>query len=232
MGQFQPPIGTQSTGEPADSPVHWLNRPKAATALDLVCLGWSAPPSAVTQFDPARAVVVIANPTHTEWVDDIIKIANNYDNCQITAWSLGVVTASRLLGDISNGYWVALNGVVDPFNGCLSRTTSEAMATNLSPAALTTFQMGMCGSKSALRTWQALPGHPDLTTAQAALAWWINLADQPTQVPIDRWNQAIIGTHDRIMSPKAQLTQWQAHPNTRIETRPAAHWMPDYLLNK
>lgn len=210
------------------SPVRWLNRPADATCLDIVCLGWSAPPTAVRQYDPSHAVVAIANPTHTDWVNDLITTANAYDNCRITAWSLGVVTATRLLGDISNAVWVAVNGVRDPFIGCLDRATSEAMASQLTQAALTAFQMGMCGSKAALRTWQQLDGHPSICEAQAALAWWIDLADQPNPVPNDRWQQVIIGTHDRIMPPDAQRKQWAGHPG--LTTVNAPHWMPAYLL--
>lgn len=214
------------------SPVHWLNRPADATTLEIVCLGWSAPPRAVRQFHPDHAVVTIANPTHQDWVDDIINTANSYDNCRIAAWSLGVVTASRLLGDITHATWVAMNGVHEPFDGCIDRTTSERMAHDLTQAALTTFQMGMCGSKQALRAWQALDDHPSLAQAQAAMAWWIALADQPAHVPLARWNRVIIGSHDRIMPPNSQLAQWAEHPELTPLLVTAPHWIPAYLLGE
>lgn len=221
---------TGKPGEEAPSPVHWLHQPEGANHLDIVCLGWSAPPTAVCQFDQAHAVVTVTNPTHQDWVDDLISTANSYDNCRITAWSLGVVTASRLLGDITNAAWVAVNGVHAPFDGCIDRTISERMASDLTPAALTAFQMGMCGSKTVLQQWQGLDGHPSLVHAQAAMAWWIELADQPAQVPLTRWDHAIIGSHDRIMSPDCQLAQWAAHPDLTPITVTAPHWMPSYLL--
>lgn len=211
-------------------PVYWVNQPADGQFLEIVCLGWSAPPAAITQYDPAHTVVAIANPTHTYWVDDIINIANSYDNCRVTAWSLGVVTASRLLGDISNAKWWAVNGVEEPFTTCLDRQTSEVMATQLTSNALTAFQMGMCGSKGALRSWQALTGHPSLAHAQAALAWWIDLVDQPASLPANRWNHITIGTHDRIMSPDAQRAQWATCTLLAPDERPAPHWIPDTLV--
>lgn len=227
------PTPESQPAEPSDhqpSPVYWLHQPSKATHLDIVCLGWSAPASAIGQYHPSHAVVAIANPTDTGWVDDLITTANCYDNCRITAWSLGVVTASRLLGDITHAQWEAINGVMAPFDGGLDRATSEAMATALTPAALTAFQMGMCGSKSALRAWQALDGHPTRPHAQAALAWWIALADQPATVPVTRWHRVIVGTHDRIMPPTSQLAQWAVHPTLTPTTVTAPHWIPTYLL--
>lgn len=219
-------------GEKAASPtapVYWINQPPAATTLDIVCLGWSAPPSAVTQFDSSHAVAVIANPSHSRWVSTLTARANTYENCRITAWSLGVVTASRLLGNITHATWIAVNGVLHPFDGCLDRNTSEAMAAALTPAALASFQMGMCGTKSALHRWLALPGHPSLPEAQSALAWWIDLADQGVHVPADQWDRAVISTHDRIMRPHAQHQQWADHVAS-IDRPVAAHWIPDYLI--
>lgn len=226
---MQSPEAVETFGD-VPSPVQWVHRPAGATSLDIVCLGWSAPPSAVRQFQPDHAVVTIANPTNQDWVDDIIKLAFDYDNCRLTAWSLGVLTASRLLGDITHATWVAINGVHAPFDGCIDRATSERMAHDLSGPVLTTFQMGMCGSKQALGLWQGLNGHPSRAHAQAAMAWWIALADQPANVPLTRWSHVIIGSHDRIMAPENQLAQWAAHPKLTPVTITAPHWIPSQLL--
>ena len=222
---------SMSTVPTSHDPLSWVHQPPGATALDIVCLGWSAPPSAVSLWDPTHAVIAVSNPVNEDWVIPLTTIANTYDNCRITAWSLGVLSASRLLGDITHAQFLAVNGVLDPFPDCLDPQASTAMATRLSPAMLTTFQMGMCGRRAALTRWQALSNHPNLAHAQAALRWWIDLASAPIQVPADQWCTAVISGHDRIMRPQAQADQWGRN-NTPIHQVPAgAHWLPEFLVS-
>lgn len=211
------------------SPVVWQQNPPGAHTLDIVCLGFSAPVSCVHDWDPSHALAVIANPTTGAWAKSLTQIANTYDNCRIYAWSLGVITASRLLGDISNADIMVTNGVIHPFEGCLDRTQAESMATDLTPAQLRTFQMGMCGSKTALGNWLALDGHPNRDHAQAALAFWINLCTQPVQIRPEQVKEVVVGTHDRIMNPDAQIAQWATFGVHDVHTLTKAHWIPERL---
>ncbi|WP_336249901.1 pimeloyl-ACP methyl esterase BioG family protein [Stomatohabitans albus] len=210
--------------------MHWVHRPPQASTLDIVCLGWSAPASAIQRVNEDHAVVAISNPVNDLWLNTLITDAKDYDNCRITAWSLGVVTASRLLGDISNAQFEAINGVPFPFEGCLDRTTTVAMANALTPDALHAFQMGMCGSRRALQRWRALDGHPDLIRLQQSLAWWIAIEREPPMVRASRWSSACVSSHDRICDPQGQIAQWQRLGLAEPTIVTGAHWLPDALL--
>lgn len=229
----QRPIASQAyqVGVPAPETdtLTWLQRPTQASTLHIVAMGWSAPPAAVGQWPKDAAVVTIANPVSDDWVTPTVTAAKDYDNCVISMWSLGFVAATRRLGDISNSLWWGMNGVIDPFTGALDRTQSEAMAAALTPARLTAFQRGLCGSKARLHQWLALPGHPSLDRAQASLAYLVSLADESSMVAPTALQRVVISAHDRIMNTEAMTQTWQTVNPQVVQHISEHHWVPDFL---
>lgn len=152
-----------------------------------------------------------------------------YRTIHVVGWSMGVWAASLLMQQqrwTQAGKRIAINGTPYPMDDrrgipeAIFRGTLEG----LTDASLHKFLRRMCADSQAFRRFlEVTPRRPleELREELATILQAISRSGYPESLPA--WDEAIVGTSDRIIPPANQLCAWQGL-GVAVRTTDDAHY--------
>ncbi|PUV21513.1 DUF452 family protein [Sphingobacterium athyrii] len=185
--------------------------------LILFFAGWGMDEQPFLSNGRSDRDLIIAYDYHSLALDE--SLLRGYEEIQVFAWSMGVWAAAQVLPGLkSRNYPVrtctAINGTAFPIDdekGIPNQVFKGTLAT-LSERTLDKFRLRMCGSKELLQQFLANTPKRDIESLRKEL---IAIGEQVAAYSgtAFQWDQAYIGTEDRIFSPENQRRAWNHTPH-------------------
>lgn len=150
-----------------------------------------------------------------------LSLFEAYKTIRVTAWSMGVWAAGKVLAESSLPIReaIAINGTshpVDKERG-ITPETFEGTLNGLSDKNLIRFIRRMCGSETAREAFETNKPSRSIESLRNELAVigkkYLEAPDCNTLV----WHKAIIGNQDLIFPAASQRKAWEHHITTEIE---------------
>ncbi len=164
-------------------------------------------------------------------IEPLKEIISHYKSVTVLAWSMGVWAAGEAIEAIGSGSIdsaIAINGTAEPISDKwgISPDIFEGTINNL-PAGLSRFNLRMCGSKTALDSYNQ--SHPSRDTEQIKQEL-ISIGQNAKRVDSIEWSRAIIASKDMITPTANQLRFWEEYklevnPNLKITKIEGAHFI-------
>ena len=152
-----------------------------------------------------------------------------YKEIHLVGWSMGVWAASQVLQNTSLPITrsKAINGTpfpIDEKRGIAPAVFAGTLK-GLNETTLQKFRLRMCGSASAYKTFEQIAPQRSVEELKEELA---AIGQQCKDLPVSSfsWQEAIIGSTDRIFLPENQARAWQGTA-TVIKCTEAAHYSAD-----
>ena len=191
--------------------------------LTLFFAGWGVNERILENFPLANNDVLLCYDYRDAEFD--YRLLQPYKNIRLTAWSLGVWMAARVLhqADVCFSAKIAFNGTMHPIDDAkgIAQAVYQGTHDNLTESSLVKFNKRMCGSNDFFKEFQ----EKNLQRSVEALKEELNsikmMYEQAPEVDFE-WTKAIVGTNDRIFLPENQLLSWEN--KTMIETKDVFHY--------
>ena len=192
--------------------------------LLLFFAGWASDPTPFREYCPAGRDYIICYDYRTLENDFLPK--DVYREVDIVGWSMGVWAASHIAPTlpIPIGRSIALNGTPFPIDAerGIPPTIWQGTLDHLSPLSLHKFTRRMCADTEAFhRFLRVTPRRPVDELAEEMRA--ITRMQSTLPAPTFRWQEAVVGSKDRIIPPDNQTHAWQMS-DTPIRTLDIAHY--------
>lgn len=178
--------------------------------LLLFFAGWGADETPFKTCHPAGSDFMICYDYRT--LDFDTSALNEYKAINVIGWSMGVWAASQVLPHLSSpiANSIAINGTpypIDEHRG-IPPAIFRGTLDGLTGASLHKFLRRMCADGTAFKNFlQVTPRRP-LEELREELAK-IEERHQALPPSTFRWQQAVIGSNDRIIAPANQLQAWK-----------------------
>lgn len=192
--------------------------------LLLFFAGWGADETPFKAYRPAGSDLMISYDYRTLDFDQ--SGLNEYQEINVISWSMGVWVASQILPHLSLpiASSTAINGTpypIDEYRG-IPPAIFRGTLDGLTGTSLHKFLRRMCADGAAFKAFlQATPRRP-LEELREELAK-IEEMYQALPPSTFHWQQAVIGSNDRIIPPANQLQAWK-ETDTAIRQTEDAHY--------
>ena len=192
--------------------------------LLLFFAGWASDTTPFRDYRPARRDYIICYDYRT--LENDILPKNTYKEVDIVGWSMGVWAASHVAPalQIPIRQSIALNGTPFPIDAerGIPPTIWQGTLDNLSPLSLHKFTQRMCADTEAFhRFLRVTPHRPIDELAEEMRA--VGRMQHTLPAPAFRWQEAVIGSRDRIIPPDNQTRAWQVS-GVPVRTLDIAHY--------
>lgn len=215
-----------------DNPILTDHTSPSNKKLLLFFSGWGMDEQPFLAYDRSDRDLIIAYDYHSLTMDE--SLLRGYKEIEVFAWSMGVWAAAQVLPALkSRNYPIrtctAINGTAFPIDdekGIPSKVFKGTLAT-LSERTLDKFRLRMCGSRELLKQFLAKAPKRDIESLRKEL---VAIEEQVTAY-LDtafQWDQAYIGTEDRIFTPGNQQRAWNHTPQRFFD---AGHY-PEKLVQE
>lgn len=138
------------------------------------------------------------------------SLLNGYRHIRLTAWSMGVWAAAKVLGntDTNIEYALAVNGTHTPVNDTtgIPHSVFHATLDTLSEQSLAKFNRRMCGNKDTLDFYNRNASKRSIESLRNELKAIGEACSSET--PVLKWNKVIAGERDLIFPYKNQIAAW------------------------
>ena len=209
------------------------------TRLIVYCAGWGTDDAVIQHLQiPANTDVLVC----WDYRDLSLDFAfQDYTECHLVAWSMGVWAAEQALADWPFQSACAINGTPYPKHAQwgIDPEVFDATLAGLDATGRRKFERRMCSNAVQLQAYQALPARPlgeiraelqaiDASIGEECSRANMALVDQAanTSRPRIMWTQAIISENDRIIPTAHQLAYWQLY-EVPIKLVAGAHYLWD-----
>lgn len=195
--------------------------------LLLFFAGWGADETPFKNYQPDDSDFMICYDYRTLAFDT--TLLSTYQEIHLVGWSMGVWAATQLLGTWGKGSYlppiktsVAINGTPYPIDEQRGIPPSiyEGTLSGLTDASLHKFLRRMCADKEAFRDFLAVTPRRPLAELREELIL-IRELYQSQPAPAFHWQEAVIGSNDRIIPPENQRQAWQ---NIEVHQTEDAHY--------
>ena len=214
----------------------WINRAGSAGLL-VFFNGWGMDARPFSQLDSTGLDVLMCyDYSGMKMPVEIDKLAGQYSNCYLTAWSLGVWAAANALSGKRELFSsaVAINGTlrpVDAENG-IAPEIFQGTIDAWNAVSRRKFYRRMCVKPEITAAFCALEPERDADSQQQELIAIQQAALSETALPCGSlFDRAVIGVEDRIFPAAAQENFWKsANVPSRITAAPhypfagVRHW--------
>ena len=189
-----------------------------ASRLLLFFNGWGMD-SERLKFWAFRSCDVLAVSDYAR-VDPLPEMCRAYESCAVVAWSLGVWSAasSGVCTSLPPGPRIAVNGTLDPVSatgGIPPEVFDGTLKNWLLPGVRGKFFRRISGKTCVFSRRSPESQREELAALKQRIA--------ARSVPPNFFRTVFIGRRDRIFSPEAQRTFWQAFPEAEIIERDWLH---------
>ena len=176
--------------------------------------GWAADETPFATYRPAHCDLMICyDYRDLEWD---ASLTENYQEVHVVGWSMGVWAAAHLpqLMQLPLGKRVAINGSpypVDDTRG-IPRAIFQGTIDNLNGPSLHKFLRRMCDDTAAFRGFLAVtPRRPleEIGEELVSVQLQVQTQQRKGEAPLPIWQEAIVGSNDRIIPPENQLNAWK-----------------------
>ena len=178
--------------------------------LLLFFAGWASDPTPFRHYRPAERDYLICYDYRT--LDNDFLPKDTYREVDIVGWSMGVWAASQVapLLNIPIGRSIALNGTPFPIDAeqGIPPATWQGTLDNLSPLSLHKFTRRMCADTEAFHRFLRVTPHRPVDELAEEMRAITRLQDT-LATPAFRWQEAVVGSRDRIIPPANQIRAWQ-----------------------
>ena len=209
------------------------------TRLIVYCAGWGTDDAVIQHLQiPANTDVLVC----WDYRDLSLDFAfQDYTECHLVAWSMGVWAAEQALADWTFQSACAINGTPYPKHAQwgIDPEVFDATLAGLDATGRRKFERRMCSNAVQLQAYQALPARPlgeiraELQAIDASIGEECSRASMAlvdlaanTSRPRIMWTQAIISENDRIIPTAHQLAYWQLY-EVPIKLVAGAHYLWD-----
>lgn len=194
--------------------------------LILFFAGWGADETLFKAYRPQHCDLMLCYDYRT--LDFDRSVLDSYKEVYVIGWSMGVWAASEILPDLHLPIIgsTAINGTPFPIDEqrgippAIFRGTWEG----LTGASLHKFLRRMCADSTAFKAFlQVTPRRPldELKDElEAIMKYEADKCEAPSE-PAFRWQNAIVGSADRIIPPANQVRAWQSSGTPVVETTDA-----------
>lgn len=186
--------------------------------------GWASDPTPFQNYRPTDRDYVICYDYRTLESDFIQP--DVYREVDIVAWSMGVWAASHIVPRlrIAIGRNIAINGTPHPIDAAwgIPPAIWQGTLEHLSPLSLHKFTRRMCADTEAFHRFLRVTPHRPVEELAEEMRAITHLHDV-LPAPTFAWQQAIVGSNDRIIPPDNQTRAWQ-ELNTPVTTTEIAHY--------
>ena len=178
--------------------------------LLLFFAGWASDPTPFRHYHPKDRDFIICYDYRT--LEHDFLASSVYHEVDVVGWSMGVWAASHIVPQlgVSINHSIALNGTPFPIDAELGIHPDIWQGTldNLSPASLHKFCRRMCIDSNAFHQFLRItPRRPVDELAEEMRA--ITRLQDTLATPTFRWQEAVVGSRDRIIPPANQIRAWQ-----------------------
>ncbi len=199
--------------------------------LLLFFAGWGADETPFKHYCPAESDFMICYDYRTLYFD--VSDLNKYKEINVVGWSMGVWVASHLLPQFSLSIagTIAINGTPYPIDAhrgippAIFRGTLDG----LTGASLHKFLRRMCADGAAFKAFLDVTPRRPIEELREELAK-IEQHYQTLSPAAFHWQQAVIGSNDRIIPPANQLQAWE-ETGTAIRQTEDAHYSGELFLH-
>lgn len=149
-----------------------------------------------------------------------------YERITLVAWSMGVWAASQVIpgSGLRMMQSIAINGTIYPIDDLRGIPTQVFQGTllGLTDVTLQKFYRRMCSDKEALQLFLLIAPKRPVEELREELA---AIGEQSLACPAStfHWQQALLGSHDRIFPPANQYAAWEA-TDTLVVMGSEAHY--------
>ncbi|MDD5597119.1 MAG: DUF452 family protein [Victivallaceae bacterium] len=183
----------------------WINRQSSAELL-LFFNGWGMDEKPFRHLDGCPGLDVLMLYDYTEL--EKVEIPAVYESVHLTAWSLGVFAAAKVLQDVELSGSVAVNGTLRPVDEGegIAPAVFQASIDSWSEAAAMKFNRRMC-----LEHHDFFKNSPPGRSVKSQKNELIALREQILNGPVPEniFQEAVISLNDRIFTRHAQETHWR-----------------------
>lgn len=152
-----------------------------------------------------------------------------YQEIHVVGWSMGVWAATQLIQQkrwTQGGRRIAINGTPYPMDDLrgIPETIFRGTLEGLTDVSLHKFLRRMCADSTAFRQFlEVTPRRPleELREELSTILTTIEAEGYPSEVPA--WDEAVVGSADRIIPPANQLAAWQSL-HIPVRTTEDAHY--------
>lgn len=204
--------------------------------LVLFFAGWGMDERPFSGYARPNQDLIIAYDYTSLQIDE--SLLHGYQEIQVLAWSMGVWAASQLLPELRKRNYpisicTAINGTpfpIDDRKGIPIQLFTRTLNT-LTDRTLDKFRLRMCGSRKILQHFLAKAPQRNIENVRKELS---AIEEQVNNLPDTayQWDQAYIGTEDRIFSIENQQRAWARIPYQLIDTGHYPEELFKQLLNK
>lgn len=192
--------------------------------LLLFFAGWGADETPFKDYRPAESDFMLCYDYRT--LDFDATGLDAYREINVIGWSMGVWAASRVMPQLALpvASSIAINGTPYPSDEHLGIPPAIFRGTldGLTGASLHKFLRRMCADGTAFKAFlQVTPRRP-LEELKEELAE----IERMGPAPMFHWQQAVVGSADRIIPPANQLQAWQKR-NTPVRQTEDAHYQEE-----
>lgn len=175
--------------------------------------GWAADETPFVQYRPANCDFMICYDYRDLTWD--ATLTAGYQEVHIVGWSMGVWAATHLpqLMELPLGRRVAINGSpypVDDSRG-IPQAIFQGTIDNLNGPSLHKFLRRMCADTPSFRGFLAVtPRRPleEIGEELVCVQLQVKTQQRKDEEPLPLWQEAIVGSNDRIIPPDNQLNAW------------------------
>lgn len=204
----------------------FLRHRPGSTGLLLFFSGWGSEPCMFSHdFDTDSGQDILMLWDYRDMVLDP-DLLRGYCRISLLAWSMGVWTAGKVLGEAGmvNGPRLAVNGTPFPIDDGRGIPTAIFNGTlnGLSERTLAKFRRRMCGSSETLESLLGCGLKRSADELRDELAAIGDRARNTVSSPL-RWDKAFVGDRDMIFPPAGQHHAWE-ELNVPITDTDAAHY--------
>lgn len=197
------------------------NRPK----LLLFFAGWACDTTPFRHYRPQGMDYMVCYDYRTLNID-VATILRSYTEVHIVGWSMGVWAASHIAPYLSENIHtsIAINGTpfpIDEHKG-IPPAIYQGTLEGLTGASLHKFLRRMCADSTAFKAFLDMTPRRPLEDLRQELA---DIARQTNTLPIPqwKWQEAVVGSNDRIIPPTNQLNAWH-EAGTPVRQTSDAHY--------
>lgn len=200
-----------------------------APRLLLFFAGWGMDETPFAACTPPGYDVMICYDYRSLYFDP--HLLEGYSSIRLVAWSMGVWVASQVLHTqlLPFEARIAINGTIYPIDvkRGIPPAVFQLTLRSMSQAALSKFYRNMCGTSSTYAQFTACAPQRSWQELKEELQC---IADNyQASTPTDfQWDEAVIGTRDRIFAPENQQNAWL--PSTLICTVEAPHYSESLFI--
>lgn len=195
--------------------------------LLLFFAGWGADETPFKEYHPAKSDYMICYDYRT--LDFDASLLKDYQEIHVIAWSMGVWAASQLMGKLqeedssfSIKSSIAINGTPYPVDDKLGIPPAIYHGTleGLTGPSLHKFLRRMCANGEAFKEFlKVTPRRPPEELKDELVEIERAYLSHPTT--LFHWQQAIVGSNDRIIPPDNQLNAWHGEKTEVLYTEDA-----------